>query len=176
MQIAVIRHLPTKWNQRGVLQGSRDIPILPISKETEDVIKQNKKHLDLLGAPDFILTSSLIRTHETAKLYGYHSFQKEPLLDELNFGEFEGSPKSLLIQTHKRKWLEQPRDLILGEPLVEFEQRIFKFLESYKDFSNLIVFGHGSWIRALLSIKQSGSINHMNQVEVKNNDLNLLEF
>lgn len=176
MQIALIRHLPTKWNQRGVLQGSRDIPILPISSETEQDINMNKKILESMGHPDLILTSSLIRTQETAQLYGYQSFQKEPLLDELNFGEFEGSPKSLLIQTHKRKWLEQPRDLILGEPLVQFEKRILSFLEAYEDFTNIIIFGHGSWIRGLLSIKQSGSINQMNQIEIKNNDLNLIEF
>ncbi|MFC4322770.1 histidine phosphatase family protein [Litchfieldia salsa] len=176
MQIAVIRHLPTEWNQKGVLQGSRNIPILPLTSENQYEIDQNRKKLSQVEPADIVLTSSLIRTQETAENYGYTSFKIEPLLDELNFGEYEGVPKSTLLNDYPVLWTEEPKKLTLGESLIDFEKRVLRFIEVYNDYSNVIVFGHGSWIRALISIKTVGSINSMNKVKVKNNDLILLDF
>jgi broad specificity phosphatase PhoE len=176
MQIAVIRHLPTEWNQIGVLQGSRDIPISPLTEESLCAIQLNKRKLKNFEPVDLVLTSSLIRTHETAKCYGYDSFTVEPLLNELNFGDYEGVPKSILMEDYSDMWINSPRGLTLGEPLIVFEKRIVTFLNKYKNYSNVIIFGHGSWIRALLSISRYGTLDHMNKVEVKNNDLNIVDF
>jgi broad specificity phosphatase PhoE len=45
MQIVLIRHLETQWNQERKLQGSQDISILKPSDNTLAQIKENQLHI-----------------------------------------------------------------------------------------------------------------------------------
>jgi broad specificity phosphatase PhoE len=173
MQITLIRHLPTEWNKKNLLQGRRDISVSQVSEEVTKGIDKNQKILEELSPFDLVLASTLKRTHQTAQLYGYKC-ETEGLLDELDFGPFEGIPKAKMIERYGDIWFENPKGLVLGESLKNFEDRIVQFLGKYKEFSNILVFGHGSWIRAMLSYAQCGHINNMNKVEVLNNSCHTL--
>lgn len=174
MEITLIRHLPTKWNLQAKLQGKRDIPILPITEGVQEKIHHN---LQLLEGKSFeyVLSSTLSRTKQTAQLYGFNP-KSEPLLNELDFGPFEGRSKDELILQYSSLWSENPRELVLGESLLNLEKRIILFLEKYNEAANILAFGHGSWIRALSSYYHHGHINQMNQVTVLNNELISFEF
>ncbi|WP_449536632.1 histidine phosphatase family protein [Ferdinandcohnia sp. Marseille-Q9671] len=175
MELTLIRHLPTEWNRRGVLQGSRDIPILePCEADIED-IEKNKTHLEKKGPFSIVVTSSLIRTQQTAHAYGYEQYQIEPLLNELHFGEFEGKEKKRLIESHKEVWYTNPRMIVLGEKVVDLEKRMLLFLQTYSEYDSVLVFGHGSWMRACMSHLEFGTINKMNQIEIKNNQLETIK-
>jgi probable phosphoglycerate mutase len=175
MQVNVIRHLPTEWNQKDRLQGRRDIPIRPVTRELQRKIAKNKKTLHKLGPFQTVLASTLQRTKQTAGHYGYRPVI-EPLLDELDFGPFEGMQKSVLYETFGKKWFDHPKGLHLGESLRDFEQRIEWFLEKYKNHKNMLIFGHGAWTRALISYHQTGNINGMNKLFVENNECITLNF
>ncbi|MHC0038565.1 histidine phosphatase family protein [Pseudoneobacillus sp. C159] len=175
MQITLIRHLPTDWNKKTWLQGRKDISIAPVTEIFQKGISQNQRTLKTLAPFDIILASRLKRTHQTAFLYG-KTAETESLLDELDFGPFEGLPKSELIVQHGERWLNSPKDLVLGESLNDLEKRITTFLEKYKSYRNLLVFGHGSWIRAIVSYHQYGDINQMNKLAVDNNQCIILQF
>lgn len=168
MQVTFIRHLPTEWNKIGKLQGSIDIGIMPVSKELQTGIRYNQRYLQKLSPFDKVLASSLKRTQQTAEVYGYKS-EIETLLDELDFGPFEGLSKEDLVEKFGKQWLEEPKTIVLGESLEDFEQRIVSFIKKYQHFSNLLVFGHGSWIRAMISYSLNSHINNMNKVTVGNN-------
>lgn len=174
MELTLIRHLPTEWNKKGVLQGSKDIPILELSEADKKDIEKNKQMLKQKYS--LILTSALTRTQQTAMAYGYANFETEPLLNELNFGEFEGKKKKLLVETYKNEWFSSPGEIRLGEKITNLETRMLTFLDKYKDYKTILVFGHGSWIRACLSYYRFGTINHMNQLEIKNNQLLTIEY
>jgi broad specificity phosphatase PhoE len=175
MPITLIRHLPTEWNKKTWLQGRKDIELSQVSEELSKGIAENRKILGKLAPFDIILASTLQRTHQTANLYGYQ-YETEGLLDELDFGPFEGVPKKKLIEKHGEIWLENPKELVLGESLKNFEKRIVVFLDKYKEYSNILAFGHGSWIRAVISYTQCGDINNMNKIEVVNNACITLDF
>nr|WP_295972191.1 histidine phosphatase family protein [uncultured Bacillus sp.] len=168
MQITFIRHLPTEWNYVGKLQGRKDIEIMPVSIELLKGVRHNQQYLEKLAPFDLVLASSLQRTRQTAEIYGYE-YTAEELLDELDFGEFEGRPKEELMEQYGQQWLEDPGSIILGESLKQLEERIQTFLKKFKQHSNLLVFGHGSWIRAVISYTLHGHINNMNKVSVQNN-------
>lgn len=172
MEFLLIRHLPTEWNRKGILQGSKDIPILPIIETDAIKIRENLKVIYDFK-PDLILASQLIRTQQTAAEYGFKDPIIDPLLNELNFGDFEGIKKEYLLE--KKQWINNPRTMQLGECMIDFEERIFQFLHQFQQDSRLLIFGHGSWIRGLLSISKIGTIQKMNQVKVKNNQLIHLE-
>lgn len=168
MQITLIRHLPTRWNKQTLLQGKQDIGIDPISKSERGKIAGNLQYLKRYEPFDLVLASTLKRTKQTAALYGYEAIE-EPLLDELDFGPFEGMPRKKLLEAHEVTWLEDPKTLILGESMPDFWDRIKMFIEKYKYMGSLLVFGHGSWIRALKSYERYGHMNNMNQLTVENN-------
>jgi probable phosphoglycerate mutase len=174
MIITLIRHLPTEWNKKTWLQGRRDIDLSPVTEDVLAKISQNQQHLKSLPSADLILASTLRRTHQTAKLYGFHP-ETDGLLDELDFGPFEGVPKKKLIEKYGVQWFENPKGLILGESIKNLERRILLFLDKYKEFGHILVFGHGSWIRAFVSYVNHGDINKMNTITVENNACITLE-
>ncbi|WP_144462315.1 histidine phosphatase family protein [Siminovitchia fortis] len=169
MQVTFIRHLSTEWNKKTWLQGRRDIRISSVTENDLHKIKKNKEHLESLAPFDLILASTLKRTQETARLYGYEP-EIEHLLDELDFGTFEGLPKKKLIEKLGSKWVDHPLDITLGEPVRDLEKRIISFMQKYKSRKKILAFGHGAWIRGALSYVNYGDINQMNKMEVKNND------
>lgn len=173
MNITLIRHLPTEWNKKTWLQGRRDIDLAPVTEEFVNKIEQNQEQLQKQPF-DIVLASTLKRTHQTAHLYGYQP-ETEGLLDELDFGPFEGVPKGKLINEYGDKWIENPKELILGESLKNLEARIALFLKKYKDYHNVLVFGHGSWIRGFVSYVNFGDINNMNKIIVENNQCITIE-
>jgi broad specificity phosphatase PhoE len=174
MIITLIRHLPTEWNKRTWLQGRRDINLSPITEDFKIQISRNQQLIKKLPPFDLVLASTLRRTHQTAMLYGCQP-ETEGLLDELDFGPFEGRPKEELIETYGDKWIQNPKDLILGESIKNLEKRVLLFLDKYKEFNHILVFGHGSWIRALVSYLNHGDINKMNTINVENNACITLE-
>lgn len=169
MQATFIRHLPTEWNKKTWLQGRRDIGIPPITEHLQQKIAHSRRYLKELFPFDTVLASTLTRSQQTAQIYGF-KWETEALLDELDFGPFEGLPKEKLQETFGKQWIDRPRELILGESMDHFEQRIILFLEKYKEFNNILVFGHGAWIRAAISYCKFGDINQMNKIIFQNND------
>ncbi|MCM3765510.1 histidine phosphatase family protein [Neobacillus niacini] len=175
MQITLIRHLPTNWNKKRKLQGKRDIEISPITDEFIRGIEENRCLLNELAPFDVVLASSLKRTHQTAEAYGFDA-ETEGLLDELDFGPLEGYPKGKLVEAYGEEWIDNPLDLVLGESLIDFEERIVQFLKKYRYYQNILVFGHGSWIRALISYYKYGHINRMNKMVLENNSIVTLKL
>ena len=171
MSLILIRHLPTAWNREGRLQGRRDLPILEPGPEERTAIAANRRALESLPPFDAVLVSRLRRTAMTAEQHGYRGrYQVEPLLDELDFGPYEGRPRAELLAEVGELWENAPQRLVLGEPLTELEQRVRAFLHRYRDRS-ILAFGHGAWIRAAVAVVGKDSIEGMNRVTIHNNQL-----
>lgn len=170
MLLSLVRHLPTEWNKKQLLQGKRDIPLLPVTEETITSIQRNLEKLKKQPSFDIALASTLQRTQQTAALYGIQP-EIDGLLDELDFGPFEGKTKATLFRQDGENWLADPQKSILRTNIEDLEERIKLFLEKYKKYHHVFVFGHGSWIRAMLSFVQFGNLKQMNRLTVENNML-----
>ncbi len=175
MKIFLIRHLETAYNQKGVLQGRRDIPILPPSAKTLEDISRNRRLLEKEDGFDHILISRLQRTRMTAELYMVENITVEPLLDELDFGSYEGRQK-VTLRAEQKMWLTDPASLTLGEPLLSLENRICEFLKKYKGAGTILAFGHGAWMRAFVSYVEHGNIGKMNSIEIANNQIIAIDY
>lgn len=173
MELLVIRHLPTKYNNSGLLQGHLDIDIEPPKQEQLLQIAENQRKIRQLGPVDRVLCSSLNRTAQTALAYGYaeKTCIREPLLNELDFGCYEGLPRQEMLDTLGEAWWQSPETLLLGEPVIRLQQRITGLLEKYAHEERLLLFSHGAWTRALLSYSRIGNISDMNRMTVNNNDM-----
>ena len=175
MELTLIRHLATHWNDEGILQGRVDIPLRTLSLDELNEVSKNKTLL-AQKTYDVVFVSSLIRTHQTAELYGFHNYAIEPLVNELNFGTWEGKPKKEMQDALGSAWIKNPRLLILGEPLLSLEARILCFLKKYKRQNNVLCFTHGAVTRAILSICEHRDISKMNTYKVPNNYIKTVQL
>ncbi len=175
MLLVLIRHLPTEWNRRGLLQGRRDISLAALDAGTDAAVRKNRLRLRALGPFDVVLASSLRRTQQTARLYGFPNFTAEPLLDELDYGPWEGRPREDLYRALGPVWFNDPRGLRLGETMDQFEARLRSFARRYARLPRVLAFAHGSWMRAFRSLIEYGDLRAMNRSWIDNNQLIVLE-
>lgn len=173
MPFYLIRHLPTPWNINGLLQGSRDISIKEPDTGVLKKIMHNKGMIANIKF-DCVLASNLKRTHQTATHYGYTDLLEEPLLNELDFGPYEGKEKKLLLQDLGDAWVTDPRGLVLGESMHDFEIRLKSFISKYQSQS-VLAFTHGAVIRGIKALNQEGTIQHMNRFTIDNNSMTIIE-
>ena len=169
MKLVVVRHLPTLWNSKGLLQGKRNESILQVNDKTAKELKNSLLEILEEQLPDVVLTSSLVRTQQTARTLGYDKFLIDSHLDELDFGNYEGCKREEFLKSNKDQWNNRPASLTLGEPVTNLKLRINALLEDYGDKNLIICFGHGAWMRALYSsVNHDGDINYMNQISIPN--------
>lgn len=176
MRLVVIRHLPTVWNLEGRLQGRHDEPVLLPDKTNWLHIQENCARINQLGPFSTCLASTLVRTQQTARLYGVERFEVEPLLDELDFGEFEGQHRQVLETAIGIPWQKNPSSVVLGERVATLSQRVLDFTTKYQGYESVLAFGHGAWMRAIISLTQRGDVQAMNQFVLKNNTLVMIDW
>jgi probable phosphoglycerate mutase len=83
--ILFIRHGPTEWNLRGLIQGQSDVPLSEAGKEEVRrwALRPDVRDFDWYSSP-------LLRARETAELLGCTNCRYEPRLMEADWGEWEG--------------------------------------------------------------------------------------
>ena len=164
--IYFLRHFETEWNELGLLQGSQDLEIIyPASDKLDFFISK-------IPEVDRVFVSEYNRTRETAIALGITDFQSNPLLNELNFGRFEGKSKRVLLEETENLWIESPFSSELKENLVDLEKNIEKMYQLLISLNeNVLVIGHGAWIRMFVAKYLLGDSNKMNLMHIKNGEL-----
>lgn len=66
--------------------------------------------------------------------------------------------------------------ITLGEAIVDFEARLLRFIEQYRNAGTVLAFAHGRLMRALCSIAATGDVERMNDYQIANNELLVLTF
>lgn len=168
MIIYMVRHIKTNSNKLGLIQGSIDNEIIQPNRKALDKVRIIKNYLDKINF-DQILTSELKRTIQTANLYGFNEPNVEPLINEFNFGSYEGTLKRQL--NVNPNWVKNPFKIIFGESSFSFEKRIDLFLNKYRSSPKILIFSHGMFSRGLLSKIEYGNLSRINFYKIKNNSL-----
>ena len=89
MELYVIRHGQTTWNEKGLLQGSVDIELNESGREVAGKMGEKLEDTPF----DVIFSSPLIRAYETACLIRGHRnipIIRDERLREICFGDLEG--------------------------------------------------------------------------------------
>lgn len=175
MKIFAIRHLKTPLNKLNLLQGSLDIDEVILGYSDLLEINRIKKKLSLHNFSK-IYTSELKRTQNTAEIYGFHQYEKCNFLNELSFGDFEGKEKNVFLKQVGDKWFSNPKKTILSEEIYLLESNVISFLKCLKENDTVLIFSHGAFTRALVSLVKTGKLENMNNITIKNNELIELKF
>jgi probable phosphoglycerate mutase len=144
LELWLVRHGETTWNQIGRLAGWSDIPL------NETGRKQAMSLRPLLEDESFegVWASDLVRTIDTARL-AYGEPKQEPHLREINFGDLEGKCWNEIEDDVQQSVVDFDNFKAPGgEDMTGFAKRIDKFISSLLPGRHLL-FVHGGVIRVL---------------------------
>lgn len=122
-RLLLVRHGATAWNESGLCQGRRDVPLSDAGR------RQAERLRDALRGERFdtVYSSPLARAVETARLLGHEPLLLADLL-EIDRGAWEGlAPdeiRRLYPELHAR-WYRDPSGLAMpgGEAFAELSER-----------------------------------------------------
>ena len=154
--IYLVRHGETDWNLAGRLQGSTDIPLNELGKQSALKTAEYFRANDI--AISCIMTSPLTRAKQTAQIIAdvlEIPVIEQQALTERCFGEAEGL-------TAEERTLKFPDQDIPGlEDIQVVRQRVWNVpqtLASTHADESVIIVSHGGVINAVLSILSNGEI------------------
>lgn len=132
--IYFLRHWPTDWNQQGLIQGRRDIPLTQASIAE---LKGLQVPSDLAIHHWFV--SPLQRAQQTLISLGLTGEVAEPLI-EMDWGEWDGQSLADLRQSDPRLAVEEPKGIDLqcpkGESPLNVQQRLLNWLKQFLGTDN----------------------------------------
>ncbi|MGL5656797.1 MAG: histidine phosphatase family protein [Fusobacteriaceae bacterium] len=169
MELFILRHGETKWNELKILQGSLNSDLLESTIEKTLILKERFKIENLKF--DIICTSSSLRTIETAKLLGYDSSEiiiREDFC-ELGMGTVQGKTYEEFASLHPQEYHNYFNNSnnynplgFQGESFVELSKRIERGMNELKrEFSNkkVLLITHGVTIQGIISFINNGYVN-----------------
>jgi len=160
MELVLIRHGVTAWNQQRRFQGQIDTPL---SEEGHQQAMLTARHLSILSQAqpiNAIYASDLKRAWSTAepiaRLLGL-PILKQSLLRERHYGVFEGKTHEELqlegLQSDYQRWRNREPDFALpqgGESLRDFFDRTHRALQSivaaHQSNERIVAVTHGGFL------------------------------
>ena len=167
MEVYIIRHGKTDWNKECRFQGARDIPLNEEGREAARKLGQRLKDIHF----DAVFCSPLSRAYETACIVAGGA-QKNALLTEISFGEFEGVPFDQWMDTDepRKYFFKEPakyRPPKGGETFTSGMERGEKFIHTvleplYKEnpSARVMVVAHGAILAALMTVLENRGLEN----------------
>jgi len=171
-ELCLVRHGETDWNQQGLIQGYKDIPLNARGRAQAGLVAEY-----LAGEKwDWIYSSPLSRAFDTAlAIAGKTGIQKvwqDPRLRERSFGEAEG----IDVKLYREKYSGNP---IPGAESWEDVQaravEVINYLAVRHPDSRVLAVAHGGFISVLLALLSNGEINPRKE-PLKNVCMNMFEY
>ena len=150
-EFILVRHGRTDGNVRRVLVGRTDIPLDALGEKQAVAVGNYLEHRH---KPDYVISSPLIRAHNTARAIAARyelPIHFDPDLMELNFGSFEGLSIEQIAEAAPEFAsnfgdLDIDRQWPKGERLSEFHDRVlstFLRLAASHENETVVVVSHG---------------------------------
>ncbi len=127
-RLILARHGRTDWNERGLLQGSKNLDIL--SSEKDRIASMAESLRGVVPSEALIISSTLRRAKQTAKIYAQVlnlPIQGSHYFNEFNFGQWEGRE----IESLKT---DPQHEFFLRTPISASKQGIPPKGENFLDF------------------------------------------
>lgn len=148
MNLYVVRHGSTNWNDKGLVQGKSNIPLNKNGIKQALLAKEKLKDISF----DICISSPLKRAFETAKIITNKKCKiiTSDLLLERNMGEFEGKYHTLYTKCNYWNYKENNSNKKV-EPVKELFNRTKKLIDELKNknYNNVLLVSHSATIRAI---------------------------
>lgn len=182
MNIFLIRHGQTAWNQQARLQGRIDTRLNPTGLRQTELVALQLRQIPL----DVIYCSNLQRARETAASINRFHLVKlmiEPNLAEIDYGLWEGKQWAEIKQEYTSfvfRWQKDPVHLAPpgGESLQDLTNRLQKLLASItlQQNHNIALVTHAGVLKALFGIFMGLGPESHSQFTFANGSISLVQF
>ena len=168
MNVYLLRH-PMPDIPKGVCYGRLDVPLAP---GWESLISSKSLPAEI---PDLVFSSPAQRCHRVARhlheFHGWPEAQLEPLLQELDFGEWEGRPWEEIARSELDPWGADFVNVSAGggESYLALSERCRTWMKQISKMEAETVFAitHAGFIRAFLSLCQDISLDKSFHFEIE---------
>jgi probable phosphoglycerate mutase len=145
LEIYLIRHGETEWSLSGQHTGITDLPLTPRGEQRAAALHPRLSQIHF----DAVFSSPMQRARRTAELAGFGNPQVTPLLQEVDYGEYEGLTRAQ-IKSKRPNW-ELFRD---GCPGGETPEQIYARAQAFIELASeqggrILAFGHGHFLRVI---------------------------
>ncbi len=178
MNIYLIRHGETEWNNKSLLQGRTDIPLNDYGRELAEITAEALKDIDF----DMIFHSPLIRARETAEILKRDRaipIRADERIIEIAFGVEEGAHIPTINETPQDplyNFLKDPGSFIppeQGESFEDVYKRSQEFLTEQilpleGKCDNVLIVAHGALNRTILNSIAGIPISDFWKIRLKN--------
>jgi probable phosphoglycerate mutase len=142
-EVWLVRHGETAWTVSKQHTSRTDVELTPAGED------EARRLRDVLGGREFalVLTSPSSRAHRTAELAGFGDAEVEPLLVEVDYGEYEGRT-SAQIHEERSDWYLWTDGSPGGETPADAGRRADRVIERIEAAGGpVLIFGHGHMSR-----------------------------
>ncbi len=150
MTIYIVRHTKPKI-EMGICYGQTD---LDVGDSFDQEITSLQKYV--FNYSDYkCISSPLQRCTKLALALGFSEYQTEPLIQEIDFGEWELQPWDNISRDKLDKWADNLQTFRFpkGESFLDLKVRVSSFIDSL-DFEkdNILIVSHAGVIRVFFHI------------------------
>jgi broad specificity phosphatase PhoE len=154
-KIYLVRHGETESNRKGIFRGRLNIPLSQRGKAQADDLKRYFEKIPV----DIVYTSPLQRAVETAET-AFPALKpiKEPLIDNLDLGEWSGKDKKMVMERFPQQWedwVKRPESITFpgGECLDDVLKRSHLFLQKVisHEAETIAAVSHRSVVKVILA-------------------------
>jgi alpha-ribazole phosphatase len=153
--LTVWRH-PKPHHVAGRCIGQTNVPV--DHRRAKRLAHQIRAHARTNGAPKIVVTSPLQRCAQVGRWLARWGWQHqiEPLLIEINFGEWDGKMWHQIEKITIDNWCANFADHHPGggESVVDLMARCQRFIEQHGAYAHHVV-GHAGWINAAIWLTQN---------------------
>lgn len=168
MNIFIMRHGTTVWNEKGITQGRSSNMLSQSGKALTEQAANMLKDVQI----DVIFASPLMRTMQTANIMNkYHNVKvvKDERLIEIHQGIFTG--KKWLSLTKEERELKNSRDSSCGmESYDSVYERVNDFIQNIKltcPFENILIITHNVCASLIYTILSNQKVDLQNKKHIK---------
>lgn len=167
MELYLVRHGKTLWNEAGKLQGHENIALSSKGREDAGKLGEQMDNTEL----DLIYSSPLIRAYETASLIRGHrniEIKTDDRLKEISFGVEEGSMfERWLDETSPYRFFftapEKYTPPENGETLTDLLERTKSFIQEeiepkFSTHKRILITAHGALNAAIISYLENNNL------------------
>jgi phosphoserine phosphatase len=173
--VLLIRHPESDWNQRGIYQGQKDIPLSPLGQFQAQLVAARLRGERLRG----IVCSPLQRARSLAHAIArHHALHPTPdhRLTEISHGEWEGLSRDEVQSRFPRQyrtWIEEPHAVSFpgGESLHDVHERSvppIAELLARPEGGTWVVVTHDTVARLVLAAAREEPVVGFSSVSVEN--------
>lgn len=178
----LLRHGETEWNKEWRLQGQRDIELSEKGLQQAHKAAERLKDLKV----DYACSSDLKRAKKTGEIVTHSwglELQEDPLLREVDFGDWEGLKYDDFTSRQQedfQSWLDDPDwKAPQGGSQRELHERIKKFLSKTLkggEDKTIFVATHGGPIKTIISEALGMDLKNSSRLAVTPASLSIVHY